>query len=98
MFIFGYFFIALAKLLTFLINIYIFLIIIDTVLAWLRMNNYNEYTRFISSFVEPYLMIIRGIIPQFSTIDLSPLIGILILYFTDEFFVNVIHEFGVLFL
>ena len=94
MFIFGYFFIALAKILTFAVNIYIFLIIVDTILSWLRMNNFNEYTRFISNIVEPYLVVIRRYIPRFSTLDLSPLIGILILYFVDEFVVNVFREIG----
>lgn len=96
MFIFGYFFIAVAKILGFAINIYIFLIIADTVLTWLRLNNYNEYSRFLGNIVGSYLNTIRHFVPRFSTIDLTPLIGILILYFIDEFIVNVIREIGMM--
>ena len=94
MFIFGHFFIAVAKILTIAINIYIFMIIADTVLSWLRLNNFNEYARFVGNIVEPYLNTIRHFIPRFSSIDLTPLIGILILYFTDMFVVSVIREIG----
>ncbi len=94
MFIFGYFFIAISKILSLIINGYIFLIIVDTVLSWIRINNYNEYTRFITKIVEPYLNVIRHYIPRFSTVDFSPLIAIFILYFTDEFIVNVFREIG----
>lgn len=98
MFIFGHLFIAVSKILTITINLYIFLIIADTVLSWLRLNNYNEYSRFMGNIVGPYLNTIRHFIPRFSSIDLTPLIGILILYFTDEFLVNVIREIGIMFL
>ncbi len=98
MFIFGYLFLAVAKILHIVINLYIFLIIVDTILSWLNLNNYNEYARFISRLVEPYLSIFRNLIPRFSALDLTPLFGILALYFIDEFFVNVIREMGQLFL
>lgn len=94
MFIFGYLFIALAKILAFVLNLYIFIIIVDTVLSWIRINNYNEYTRIISNLVEPYLSIIRNFVPRVTGIDFSPLIGILILYFFDEFVINVIRRIG----
>ncbi len=94
MFIFGYLFIAFAKLIGFMINSYIILIIVDTILSWVNYSNYNNITRFISSSVEPVLINIKKIIPPFSSIDLSPMIAILILYFIDEFLVNVIYRFG----
>lgn len=94
MFIFGYFFIALAKIVGLVFNLYIFLIIVDTVLTWLKINNYSEHTRMISRLVDPYLSIIRSIIPPFSGMDFSPLIGILIIYFLDEFIINVIRTIG----
>lgn len=94
MFIFGYFFLALAKTFGFIINIYILLIIADTVLSWLRMNNYNEYTRIVSNLAEPYLSIISKVIPRFSTLDFTPLIGIIILYFTNEFIINIFKRIG----
>ena len=98
MFIFGHLFITVSKILSIAINIYMFLLIVDTVLSWLRLNNYNEYSRFVGNIVEPYLNTIRHIIPRFSSLDFSPLIGILILYFIDEFVINVIREIGMMFL
>ena len=74
------------------------MIIADTVLSWFRLNNYNEYSRFVGNIVEPYLNTVRHFIPRFSSLDLTPLIGILILYFTDMFVINVIREIGIMFL
>ncbi|MBN2281325.1 MAG: YggT family protein [Candidatus Marinimicrobia bacterium] len=98
MFIIGYLFVSVAKILSLVINIYIILIIIDSILSWLKINNYNEYSRFVGHLVDPYLNTLRQLIPRFSTVDLTPFFGILILYFTDEFLVNIIKEIGIMFL
>jgi len=93
MFIIGYLLMAIAKILSLVINAYILIIIIDAVLSWVSHHNPNDFTRLIDSLVNPFLGQIRKQIPRFS-IDISPIIAILILLFLKDFVVNVIQRLG----
>ncbi len=93
MFIFGYLFIAIAKILSFAINLYIFVIIVNAMISWFSLSKKHEIITLINSMVEPVLEQIRKHLPAFS-FDISPIIAILVLYFLDEFVVNVLKRLG----
>ena len=79
------------------INIYIWIIIINAILSWLiAFNVLNTQNRFVFllldtsyKLTQPALNQIRRIIPNFGSIDISPVILILILIFLR----NLLFEF-----
>ena len=88
---------SLLSLFNDIINIYIWILIINAVLSWLvAFNVLNVQNRFIHTILEfsyritaPPLNIIRRYLPNFGSIDISPVILILGLYFIR----NLVFEF-----
>ena len=72
-----------------IITIYLWIIIINAILSWLvAFNILNTHNRFVFSILDvtykltdPALNKIRGFIPTFGSIDISPVVLILILMF-----------------
>jgi len=73
------------------INIYIWLIIINAILSWLvAFNVLNTQNRFVYSFLEltyrltdPILNKIRRFLPNLGTLDISPIILLLLIWFIE---------------
>ncbi len=88
---------SLLSLFNDIINIYIWILIINAILSWLvAFNVLNVQNRFIYTILEfsyritaPPLNIIRRYLPNFGSIDISPVILILGLYFIR----NLVFEF-----
>ena len=84
--------IALAHLINAVVNIYIFILIVQVVMSWLiAFNVVNTRNRFVFmvadvtyKLTEPALRPIRRILPNFGGIDVSPIILILLLYFIRD--------------
>ena len=95
MFIIGYLFQAIGNLTHFLINVYIIVIIVHSVLSWINIPR-NQFTHTIDALVRPFLMKIKEFIPLglVGNIDFTPFIGILLLYFVDQFLVSIILKIG----
>ncbi len=93
MFIVGYFLIAIGKVLSFAINLYVILIILEAVLSWFPSAHAYRITEVISSLVNPVLNPIRNLIPHIG-VDISPIIAIVVLYFLDNFVVRAIYRMG----
>jgi len=80
---------SIFVLLDSVITIYLWIIIINTLLSWLvAFNVLNTQNRFVFSLLDstrkltdPVLNKIRGFIPSFGSIDISPVILILLLMF-----------------
>ncbi len=80
-----------------IINIYIWILIINAILSWLvAFNVLNVQNRFVYTILEfsyritaPLLNIIRRFLPNFGSIDISPVVLILGLYFIR----NLVFEF-----
>ena len=68
----------LSPLIEFIANLYIFLIIIRTVLSWFNVDPYHPAYRSLIAMTEPVLGPIRKIIP-ISGIDFSPFIAIILI-------------------
>ena len=94
MFVIGNLLIAVGLILNFVIGIYIWIIIIRAVMSWFNPDPYNRLIRFIVAITEPLLSEVRRIIPLMGGMDLSPMIVIVLLYFTRSFVVSTILEIG----
>jgi YggT family protein len=93
MFIFGYFFMALARVLDYVLLFFMLIIFARAVLSWVNPDPYNPIVRFIHNMSEPVLYRIRRTIPMtFGGIDFSPIIVFLGIVFLREFLVNSILE------
>jgi YggT family protein len=84
--------IALAKLINAVVNIYIFVLLVQVAMSWLiAFNVVNTRNRFVYAVAdiaykvtEPLLRPIRRILPSFGGIDVSPIVLILLLYFIRD--------------
>jgi len=85
---------SLFLLIDSVINIYIWLIIINVILSWLvAFNVLNTQNRFVFAVLnathqltDPVLNKIRKFIPNLGSIDISPVVLILLLFFTRNLF------------
>jgi len=93
----GYLFIALAKMLHLIINIYTFIVVIAVIISWLRPDPYNPIVRMIHQITDPVLGRIRKWMPRalFRTgFDFSPIIVLLLLILIDTVVTNLLMDFG----
>ncbi len=83
---------SLIWLINAVINIFIFILIVQVIMSWLiAFNVVNTRNRFVYmvadvayKITEPVLRPIRRILPSFGGIDLSPIVLILLLYFIRD--------------
>ena len=89
MFIIGNLFDAIAVVLYYILNIYMWIIIARAVLSWVNPDPYNPIVRFIYNVTEPVLYRIRTKLPvDLGGIDLSPIIVFLAIIFLQKFVVG----------
>ena len=89
MFILYYFIIALAKVISIGLTIYMYIIIGQALLSWVNPDPYNPIVRFLYQITEPLYYQIRKRIPTvFGGIDIAPVIVILAIVFLNTFLVN----------
>lgn len=82
---------AIAQILHMILNIYIWVVIIAALISWVRPDPYNPIVQVLYRLTEPVYSFIRRYVPTvFGGIDLSPIIVILALQFTDLFFVKML--------
>jgi YggT family protein len=83
---------AVIKLIERIIDLYVLILIINAILSWLiAFNVLNTQNRFVFSVLEfsykltdPPLNYIRKFIPNLGSVDISPIILILILWFIKD--------------
>ena len=63
MYIFGYFLMALANILNFVLIVFMWIVIARAVLSWVSPDPYNPIVRFINTVTEPVLYRIRSLLP-----------------------------------
>jgi len=89
MFVFGYFLMAVAKILDLVLLIFMWIVIARAILSWVNPDPYNPIVRFIHNVTEPVLYRIRAFIPvSFGGIDFSPIIVFLAVIFLRTFVVS----------
>src|SRR6202030_3030425 len=79
---------SLGDLLGTLITIFIFILIVRAIFSWFPGMLYSEAGRYVLLATEWYLAPIRRVIPPVGGLDLSFLVGILILYALQSFIVS----------
>lgn len=95
MFIAGYFLTALARILDGLLFVYLWVVIIQALLSWVRPDPYSPIVRFINALVNPVTYRISRIIPtRIGMMDVSPLILIVLIEFIRYFLVPVLMRLG----
>ena len=84
---------ATGTMLHMIINIYIWVVIIASLITWIRPDPFHPIVQTLNRLTEPvFIMIRRHIRTYFGGIDLAPIIVILVLQFIDLFFVKVLFE------
>ncbi len=92
MFVLANFLNAVAYVLEFVINIYMYIIIARAIISWVNPDPYNPIVRFLYQVTEPVLSRVRRLLPNMGGLDLSPLIVLLVIFFLQKFVVNSIFE------
>ncbi|MGQ0666136.1 MAG: YggT family protein [Nitrospiraceae bacterium] len=87
MFVVGNFFNALASVVYYALELYIYVVIARALISWVNPDPWNPIVRFLDRVTEPALAPIRRLIGWRVGIDLSPLVLILILIFLQKFIV-----------
>ena len=86
MFIIGNFLNALAEVMKFVLDAYMFIIIARVIVSWVNADRYNPIVRFLYEATEPLLSRIRRYIPILGGgLDISPMILILAIMFLKIF-------------
>jgi YggT family protein len=88
MFMISNFLFALAKLVEILLGAYMWIVIGRAILSWVNPDPYNPIVRFLHNVTEPLLSRIRRMLPALGgSIDFSPMVLILAIYFLMSFLV-----------
>ncbi len=76
---------AAGHVLSYALNLYIWVIIISALLSWVRPDPYNPIVRTLHALTEPLFWRVRQRLPftYVNGIDLSPVVIILAIYFID---------------
>ncbi len=92
MFILANFLNAVAYILEFSINIYMYIIIARAIISWFNPDPYNPVVRFLYRSTDPVLNGVRRFLPDLGGLDISPVIVILLIIFLQKFVVNSLFE------
>jgi len=93
MFVVNNFMMAIAKLIDFLLTIYMWIIIGRAVISWVNADPYNPVVRFLVEATEPRLCRIRRFLPiSMGGIDFSPMILIMVIMFLQSFLVPTLKQ------
>jgi YggT family protein len=85
----GYFLMALAKVIDYVLIIFMWIVIARAILSWVSPDPFNPIVRFIHNITEPVLYLIRAKLPVgFGGIDLSPIVVFLAIIFLRTFLVS----------
>lgn len=95
MFLAGNLLMAIAQILSIVLNIYMWVIIIRALISWVNPDPYNPIVQFLCKITEPVLYPIRKAIPISGLgIDFSPIIVFLIIIFLQNFLVQTLIDFS----
>lgn len=95
MFVFANLVEALATIVSYLLTIYMWIIIIRALISWVNPDPYNPIVRFLYQATEPVLYPIRRRLPFMGGIDISPIIVLLVILFLQVFLVRTLNELAI---
>ena len=89
MLILSNFFMAVAIVFDYALNIYLWIVIASAVLSWVNPDPYNPIVRFLRKATEPVFYQIRKHLPvTFGGLDMSPIVVFLVIIFLQNFLVK----------
>ena len=95
MYIFGYFFLAAATVVDYVLIVFMWIVVARAILTWVSPDPFNPIVRFIYNVSEPVLSRIRRYIPlDFGGIDFSPILVFMGVIFLRIFLVNSLKQFA----
>jgi YggT family protein len=84
---------AIATVLSYVLTIFMWIVIARAVLSWVNPDPYNPIVRFIHNITEPVLYQIRRKIPTvFGGVDLTPVVLLLLILFMQRFVVSSLYD------
>lgn len=93
MFVVGNLLGALASILSVVLNLWSFVILVSALLSWLPIDPYHPAVGVVRRISDLICDPIRRLVPMQSLgIDLSPVLAILLLQFTNQFLVQSLHD------
>lgn len=87
MFILANFLLAIAYIIKYVLEIYMWIIIARAVVSWVNPDPYNPIVMFLYKATEPVLYRVRRFLPDLGGLDLSPLVVLLAIVFLQNFLV-----------
>jgi YggT family protein len=95
MFVFGNIILGIAKVLDVALNVYMWVIIIRSLISWVNPDPYNAIVQILTKVTEPALRPIRKLAPPWKIgIDLSPLIAVLVIIFLQYAVIDTLKRIG----
>ncbi|MBR2111696.1 YggT family protein [Helicobacter sp. TUL] len=93
--ILGTFLQAIATIASMLLNLYIWILIIATLISWVRPDPYNPIVQVLYRLSEPVFARVRKLIPtNIGGLDFAPLIVIVALKFIDLTLIQILYRFA----
>ena len=76
------------------ISVYALVVFLYVLTSWIRLPySLNPVQRFLSDVCEPYLRLWRRVLPSFGPLDLSPMIGVIVLWIVEYVLVRILDRF-----
>jgi YggT family protein len=95
MFLLANLIIALGKVLGLVLDIYMWVVIIRSLLSWVNPDPYNPIVRLLHKLTDPVLRPLRRIMPLGAVgLDLSPMLVIVAIIFIKQFLITSLIEWG----
>ena len=94
MYILGQFLAGLAHLFDMVFSILYFLLVIRIILSWFGINPYNDIVQILFRITDPILAPFRRLPLQIGSIDFSPIIAFMALWFLRNFIVGVLSHYA----
>lgn len=94
MFVVSNFFTALASIVYYALELYMYIVIARALISWVNPDPWNPIVQFLEKVTEPALAPIRRLIGWRLGIDVSPIILILLLIFLQKFIVPSLVQMG----
>lgn len=93
MFIVSNFLVAIAKIISLGLGLYMWIIVARALISWVNPDPFNPIVRFLNAVTEPVLYQVRRRIPLFfGGFDFTPILIILVIYFLKSFLVKSLIE------
>jgi YggT family protein len=90
----GYFLLGIARVLDFLLNVYLFILLGAAIVSWVNADPYNPIVRFLRDATEPVIVRVRRYVPPIGVFDLAFIVVLAAVYFLQTFLVGLLAHYA----